>query len=217
MPSNPASVATWLTGVGDRIHFSRPDQPTSIDGSASWIIEKVGLFSTSVFWAATNERATIANSAIASMRVINGARSPHAQIFVNMKFAIDTPYEKIEIFKQAIEQYLKDRPREWLAFVAFRPTEATVEQGYINYVTIAQHRSSWQDVGSVKASTAELVTYSLEIAKKLDMRYKKPPLPVDLKFNRSESGDQSSPFDMLTNPFAAAPSAGANPRKYFDE
>ena len=42
------------------------------------------------------------------MRVINAARSPNAQIFVNMKFSIDTPYEKIQIFKAAVEQFLKD-------------------------------------------------------------------------------------------------------------
>jgi hypothetical protein len=115
-----------------------------------------------VYWGATNERATIANGAISNMRVINAARSPNAQIFVNMKFAIDTPYEKIQVFQAALEQFMKDRPREWLAFVAFRPTEVAVEKSYINYVTIAQHRSGWQDIGGVLASKAELMTYCLE-------------------------------------------------------
>ena len=138
------------------------------------------------------------------MRVINATRSPNAQIFVNMKFAIDTPYEKVEIFKAAVEQFLKDRPREWLAFVGFRPTEVAVEKGYINYLTIAQHRSSWQDLGAVLTSKAELVTYELEVAKKLEMRYHSPHLPVDLKISSSgemtpydaQSISGSSPQDM---------------------
>jgi hypothetical protein len=120
---------------------------------------------------------------VQNMRVINAARSPNAQIFVNMKFAIDTPHEKVEVFKAAIEQFLKDRPREWLAFVGFRPTEVAVEKGYINFVTIAQHRSSWQDLGSVLVSKAELVTYELEVAKRLEMTYHQPHLPVDLQIS----------------------------------
>ena len=65
------------------------------------------------------------------MRVINAARSPNAVIYVTMKFGIDTPYEKIAIFRSAVEQFLKDRPREWLTFIGFRPTEVVVDQAYI--------------------------------------------------------------------------------------
>ena len=160
-------------------------------------MEKVSLYKTSLYWGATNERATIANGAISNLRVINAARSPCAQVFVNMKFPIDTPYEKIEIFKAAIEQFLKDRPREWLAFVGFRPTEVAVEKGYINYVTIAQHRTSWQDIGGVLTSKAELVTYELEVAKQLAMKYSAPHLPVDLKLSGSDSGGDLPPKDIM--------------------
>ena len=186
-------------GVGDRIHLSRPEQETSIDGSSGWIVEKVTLYTTSVYWGATNERATLANGAISNLRIINAARSPNAQCFVNMKFAIDTPYEKIEIFKAAIEQFLKDRPREWLAFVGFRPTEVAVEKGFINYVTIAQHRSAWQDIGSVLVSKAELVTYELEVAKQLDMKYSAPHLPVDLRMaGQDGNNNELTPKDIMS-------------------
>lgn len=184
--------------MGDRIHFSRPETNTSIDGSAGWIIEKVTLYTTSVYWGATNERATIANGALSGMRVINAARSPNAQIFVNMKFALDTPYEKFEIFKAAIEQFLKDRPREWLCFGAFRPTEVAVEKGYVNYMTVAQHRNSWQDIGGVLTSKAELMTYELEVAKKLGMKYVSPPLPVDLTVLQSGQPGELTPQEVTT-------------------
>ena len=188
---------TLELGVGDRVHLSRPEAGTSIDGSSGWVVEKVTLYTTSVYWGATNERATLANGAISNLRVINAARSPCAQVFVNMKFAIDTPHEKVEIFKAAVEQFLKDRPREWLAFNGFRPTEVAVEKGYVNYLTIAQHRHSWQDIGAVLVSKAELVTYELEIAKKLDMPYVCPPLPVDLSLNTRGQTGELTPQNIL--------------------
>ena len=98
------------TGVGDRIHLSSPNSETSIDGSSGWIVEKLSLYTTTVYWGATNERATIANGAISNFRVINAARSKNAQIYVNMMFAIETPYESIETLRAAIEQFLKERP-----------------------------------------------------------------------------------------------------------
>lgn len=118
-------------GVGDRIHLSDPQNETRADGSSCWIVEKVSLTTTTVFWGTTNEKATLSNGAIANMRVINAARSPNATLYVTMKFGIDTPYEKIAIFRSAVEQFLKDRPREWLTFIGFRPTEVVVDQAYI--------------------------------------------------------------------------------------
>jgi hypothetical protein len=53
-----------FSGVGDRIHLSYPNQETNIDGSAGWIVEQISLYTTSLYWVATNERATIANGAI---------------------------------------------------------------------------------------------------------------------------------------------------------
>lgn len=96
------------------MHLSNPQNETSPDGSSGWIVEKITLYTTSVYWGATNERATLCNGAISNLRVINAARSPNAIIAVALKFGIDTEYEKIEVFRSAVEQFLKDRPREWL-------------------------------------------------------------------------------------------------------
>ncbi|CAB9496802.1 Mechanosensitive ion channel protein [Seminavis robusta] len=167
-------------GVGDRVHLSNPQNETSPDGSSGWIIEKVTLFATHVYWGATNERATLCNGAISNSRVINAARSPNGTIYVHLKFGINTPQANIEIFRAAVEQYLKDRPREWLTFAGFRPSRVEVEKGYIAYTVIAQHRSSWQQVGAIIESKANLTTYCLEVSKQLEMRYRSPPLPVDL-------------------------------------
>lgn len=162
------------------MHLSNPDKDTSPDGSSGWIVEKVTLFTTSVYWGATNERATLCNGAISNLRVINAARSPNATVAVELRFGIDTEYEKVEIFRSAVEEYLKDRPREWLTFVGFRPSEVAPEKGYIGYKVIAQHRNSWQAIGSIVESKANLTTYCLEVAKQLEMRYLSPSLPVSL-------------------------------------
>jgi hypothetical protein len=126
---------------------------------------------------------------------------------------MDTPYEKIAIFRSAVEQFLKERPREWLTFVGFRPTgkvaclwivlnvpylflrfvvfvtiaEVAVERGFIGYRVIAQHRNHWQGIGAIMESKAALVTYCLEVAKQLEMRYHNPPLPVDLTLKGTAS------------------------------
>lgn len=170
-------------GVGDRIHLSNPQNDTSPGGSSGWVVEKVTLTTTTLYWGTTNERATISNGAVSNLRVINAARSPNATIFVQLKFGIDTPYEKIAVFKAAVEQFLKDRPREWLSFVGFRPTSVEVDQGFIGYKVLAQHRAGWQLIGQLLTSKAELTTYCLEVAKQLEMRYTSPPLPVDLKMS----------------------------------
>jgi hypothetical protein len=176
-------------GVGDRVHFSSPSEGTSIDGSSGWVVERVALYTTSLYWPATNERCTINNGAISNYRIINLNRSPHAQLFIFMKFSIDTPYEKFQIASAALEQYCKDRPREWQAFITFRPADAAVEGNYVSYnMTIATHRLSWQEAGDVLQSKSDFVTYQLEVAKQLGIGYRQPSLPVDVNINNTNNG-----------------------------
>jgi hypothetical protein len=104
---------------------------------------------------------------------------------VELKFAINTPYEKIAVFRTAVEQFLKERPREWLTMIGFRPTEVAVDRGFLGYKIIAQHRNHWQSVGSILNSKADLTTYCLEVARQLEMKYVSPPLPVDLSMKGS--------------------------------
>jgi len=100
--------------IGDRIAISTPDSVCSIDGSATWFVQTVGLFATTVRFAATNEVATLANGSLASSRVINAKRSPQANCYVYMKFSVHVPYSKVLIFRKAVEGFVKERPREWI-------------------------------------------------------------------------------------------------------
>jgi hypothetical protein len=159
-------------GVGDRIHVSGVENETDLHGSSAWIgkfvfvlvkplvkkpssnltfrvsfniaVEKVTLFTTTVYWGATLEKATINNASIANSRIINHRRTPHAQLEIELKFAVDVPYERVVIFKSAVEAYIKARPREWLRLNDFRATHVAVERGFISYKVVALSRNSWQ-------------------------------------------------------------------------
>jgi hypothetical protein len=59
--------------------------------------------------------------------------------------------------------------------------------GCVEYVIVATHREMWQNIGPILASQADLASFSLEVSKKLDLRYNQPPKPVHLTFESPES------------------------------
>lgn len=98
--------------IGDRINVSSVNIDTSGAGSAGWVVKDVDLFTTTVVYGATNEVATYSNGSLASYRIINAARSPKAVITFLFKFPIDAKYERLQVFKNAMEQFVLARPRE---------------------------------------------------------------------------------------------------------
>ena len=81
--------------TGDRIHISDVNSQTDPNGSTGWVVENVSLFSTTMFWTATNECATVSNAAIANSRIINAARSPHAKLQVKMMFEFNSTNKQV--------------------------------------------------------------------------------------------------------------------------
>jgi hypothetical protein len=128
--------------IGDRIHISDVNSDTAASGSATWFVRDVTLFTTTVVFATTNERATLSNGSLAASRIINANRSPKAILYVYLKFGIEVPYEKIQIFQESLTRFVKARPREWLNLSGFRATDIQSDQGYIEYVVVLQHRNS---------------------------------------------------------------------------
>lgn len=108
--------------IGDRVAISDPTKDTNSNGSTTWFVERFSIFVTTVRNAATNEVATYNNGYLAGTRIINAARSPKAFVYINLKFGIDVPSEKVKIFHGVIESFVKDRPQEWLQLAAFRAT-----------------------------------------------------------------------------------------------
>jgi small-conductance mechanosensitive channel len=115
--------------IGDRIAISDPEEDTNTNGSAGWIVEKVDLFTTTVRFATTREVATISNGALAGSRIINLKRSEKAMVYVYLKFGVDVPYDKVELFKEEVTAFVKDRPRQWLALSGFRSTRIEADLG----------------------------------------------------------------------------------------
>ena len=166
--------------IGDRIAISDVNNDTSASGSVTWFVKDVTLFATTVVFAATNEVATYSNGSLASSRIINAARSPQAVIHFLLKFPINTPYAKLKVFRSVLEKFIKDRPREWLSFSAFRATRVEADAGFVEYIVVGQHREAWQNMGALLTSKADLSSFALELSKRMGMRYVAPALPVDL-------------------------------------
>lgn len=166
--------------IGDRIATSNPKSDTNPNGSSTWYVESVTLFTTTARFATTNEVATYSNGSLAVLRIINANRSAKAIVAVLIKFGLETPFNKITVFKTATENFIKARPREWISLVGFRATRVEADIGYIEYKIVVQHRESWQNIGPVLQSKADLSSFCLEATKKLDMKYESPPMPVNL-------------------------------------
>lgn len=108
--------------IGDGIAVSSVVNETPGTGSAFWIVEDVNLFTTQVMFVLSGERATLNNGSLANCRVINSTLSNIPWLYIFLKFPVSVSFEKLEIFRQALEQYFKNRPREWLSFNQFRAT-----------------------------------------------------------------------------------------------
>ena len=175
--------------IGDRINISSPSSDSSPSGSPGWVVADISLYHTTVVYGTTNERATIANGSLSGARVLNMARSPRALLYVYLKFGVEVQFDKIGIFEEALRKFVLARPREWLNLAGFRMTKFEADLGYQEYVVILQHRESWQSIGALLSSKAEVSAFCLELSKKMDMRYKSPPLPVDLSmYNSNDTG-----------------------------
>jgi Mechanosensitive ion channel len=172
-------------GIGDLISVGPvDDQRPSLDGSLPWVVQNVTLFETVVTLLATNETASLSNGALANIRIINFARSPQAQFHIILHFPLDTPYEKLLVFKTAIEEYMKARPREWRALNGFRVNRVFANQNYLEFYIVIQHREAWQEIGLILDSKANLTSYCQEVALQLGLQYQAPVLPVEVRQQR---------------------------------
>lgn len=149
-------------------------------GHAFWYVEDVTLFTTSVLYMYTGERATLSNGSLANSRITNASRSPQAWMYILLKFPVDVTHEKLDIFNSALEQFFKNRPREWRSYDSFRAARLDAEAGFIEYMVVATHRNSWYDWTTVHTSKAAMIHFSMELSKQLGIFYRTPPVPVDL-------------------------------------
>mmetsp|Transcript_8520 Transcript_8520/g.25234 ORF Transcript_8520/g.25234 Transcript_8520/m.25234 type:complete len:510 (-) Transcript_8520:670-2199(-) len=168
--------------IGDNITVQPVNSESSMNGSAFWIVRDIDLLTTTVLFAFTGEVATLSNGSIANSRIMNGARSAPAVLYVTLRFSVDTSFEKLEIFREAVSQYVHKRPREWVKLSDIKNSDVSTEKGYVEYLVVLQHVNNWQELGSLFTSRSHARTFCHELSKQLDIRYQSPSLPVDLNF-----------------------------------
>ena len=186
--------------IGDVISIANVGDVANPEGSPGWIVEKVDLYSTTLRYTATREVATVTNGSLSNMQIINKKRSQCPQLYIFLKFGVDTPLHKIEEFRRLVTEFVKDRPREWLCLIGFRSTRIEADLGYIEYVIVLQHRESWQSLGLLLQSKADLSSFCLELQKKLGMKYIAPPLPVNLSMSKPSAESPMNASDVVQSP-----------------
>lgn len=140
---------------------------------------------TVTYW--NGECATYSNGYLAAHRIINMNRSDSAFQAFLVKFPSGTDYGKILMFRKCVEMFVKDRPRQWMAFNGFRVTRVEIDLGFVEYKVMMTHREKWQNLGAVLDSTAEVQTFARELCTKMDIQYQAVPMPVDLYFPGSHA------------------------------
>ena len=106
-----------------------------------------------------------------------------------MKFGITVSTETVEEFKQELIAYVKLKPREWFDFSAFRLIRIEADLAFVEYKIVLQHRESWQEVGQLLDSLADVQSFAFDLSKEMQMTYKAPCMPVEL--NMVSSNEQA--------------------------
>ena len=68
----------------------------------------------------------------------------------------------------------------------------------MEYAVIGRHRAPWVAYGELLQSRADLMHFSMELSKKLDIWYRNPPVPVDLTFAASSKVGLSEMVQQAT-------------------
>lgn len=111
-----------------------------------------------------------------------------------LQFGIDVPSSIIDEFKAELIEYVKSKPREWLALTAFRLSDIVTDQGYVEYKVYLQHRESWQQSAALQNSLADVQQKAANLSKAKGMQYQSPPLPVELTM---KSPMPTLPYDTI--------------------
>jgi hypothetical protein len=122
-------------------------------------------------------------------------------LFFLTKFGTSVSAESVDKFKEAMIEYVKSKPREWLAFNAFRMTRFEADLGYVEYKIVLQHRESWQQIGAILTSLADVQAYGFAMTKEMKMGYQSPSLPVEMHLPGGEqqlfTGDAKKTLGQL--------------------
>ena len=118
-------------------------------------------------------------------------RSENPNVFHYLKFTINVTQDQLDAFTNAVTEYVKNRPRSWTKIVSMRCEFVAVEQSYIKYLLIIQHREKWQASGQICSDRGQVFIFCLHLMKKLGMHYTAPKMPIELVPGQSSHPDGS--------------------------
>ena len=168
--------------IGDKVCFLDPNSAVDNDGppGGGWLVENVDLYTTTVRQGTTREYATFANGSLSNSRIINLRRSDKPNIYMYLKFPLDISKEQLRDFRKGINDFIRDRPREWVKLISLRCTTFEVDSKHLKFTLILQHRESWQSHGAIQVSKSKMYIHALLLQKKLQMDFSAPKAPVEL-------------------------------------
>jgi Mechanosensitive ion channel len=153
------------------------EAPTNVPLSNSWLVEDITLTTSTLRYAATNEVATINNSSVANSRIVNCARSPKAQVTINVKLLLDASQRQLEELRGKIELYLEDS-RVWVGLILYRAEDINNEIGYVVMTYRAQHIKCWQELAAILAHKGEWQRFANKTANNMGILFDIPPIQM---------------------------------------
>jgi Mechanosensitive ion channel len=203
-------VARRPYDLGDRIIINDPTANEYDARKDSWYVEDITLFTTTVRRGRDSTIATLNNSSIALLKIVNCARSPNAAVSLEMKFHMKMNEDgNINMFQTAVEEYLESNPRSWDSLKFLLLTELDTDNEHAIYQMTVIHRLGWQDAVRVAQSRAALVTFCFKAAKELGVQYS-TPMPSRMLYHvqKKEGGENDATTTTATE--VARPSGSNN-------
>jgi len=161
---------------------------------ASWFVEDIGIYSSTLRFGPTNEVATVDNGSIARARIVNYNRSPNALVTLKLRFCLAPP-EQIVVFREAIESFVEDQPRQWNQIMFFRCDNIDKDLMVMEYTLRVRHTKAWQDAASIQMNRSELFEFCFELGEKLGINFDPPirSLRVTTTFEPSPATEAITP------------------------
>jgi small-conductance mechanosensitive channel len=182
-----SSVSKYVEGIlliairrpfdlGDRIFLAGAESPHVDPGApSSWFVEDISLFSTTLRFAKTNEVSSVNNFSISQSRIVNLQRSTNAIVQFELRLSIKIlKDDKLNKFREALEEYVNDRPRIWDSFAFCRHDLFDPDFGFVLFTLAFRHRLTWQSAARINLGRADLMRFIYELCIEMGIQYETP-------------------------------------------
>lgn len=202
-----SSVSKYVEGIlliairrpfdlGDRIILAGAESQHIDPGApSSWFVEDISLFSTTLRFAKTNEVSSVNNFSISQSRIVNLQRSTNAIVQFELRLSINIlKDDKLNKFRDALEEYVNDRPRIWDSFAFCRHDLFDADFGFVLFTLAFRHRLTWQSAARINLGRADLMRFIYELTVEMEIQYE-TPTPQRLIIHETKTKCDDEIFD----------------------